>query len=228
VLAMLGCPESAKTTEDMCFHVGYRVWHSAMITIAPHDSLLGLIREKVLNSGLAHMPQSYCFLFKGHPLDPTVEATMRATEVATKSSQHLLLFIDTLQCASATPPKGKWVKWLAISFAGCILAICVCMPMTKRVYEAKQRSMPHKGGEAPSSKSSFDCVPLSELRNSRFFACIPSVKARAALLVRGRRSRPHKEGGAATVADTTDAIEQAMASPAGGDDDDEVRQHLLP
>ena len=33
VLALMGCPESAKSSEDACFHLGHRTWHSVMITI---------------------------------------------------------------------------------------------------------------------------------------------------------------------------------------------------
>ena len=47
VLAMLGCPEAAKASEDACFHVSHRTWHSAMITIMPHGARVLDIREQV-------------------------------------------------------------------------------------------------------------------------------------------------------------------------------------
>jgi len=134
VLAMIGCPEAAKTTEDMCFSMGHRTWHSAMITIADRDTTLSSIREKVLSSRLAHMPTNYCFLFKGYPLDPTIEKTLQATAVATSSEQgHSIVLIDNLQCTAikqATP-------MLSLSFMGTIyLAGAVVLVLLALTYLA--------------------------------------------------------------------------------------------
>jgi hypothetical protein len=46
VLALLGCPESGKTSDDACFHLDHRTWHSAMITIMKPNSMLNDIRDQ--------------------------------------------------------------------------------------------------------------------------------------------------------------------------------------
>ena len=51
-------------------------------------AVLSDIRAQVGHSGLAHMPTDFCFLFRGHPLDPTVEDTIGATRVAVHGRQH--------------------------------------------------------------------------------------------------------------------------------------------
>ena len=46
VLALLGCPEAVKASEDACFHLSHRTWHSAMITLMKPDSMLVDIRDQ--------------------------------------------------------------------------------------------------------------------------------------------------------------------------------------
>ena len=107
VLALLGCPDEAKATEDACFHLSHRTWHSAMVTIMRPDATLHDIREQVLASRLSHVPTNFCFLYNGHALDPNVEATIAASSVAvvttapdTHSSQFVVL-IDNVHCIIA-------------------------------------------------------------------------------------------------------------------------------
>jgi len=99
IVAMIGCPDASKTNEDACFHMGHRTWHSAMITIAERGTTLDKIREKVHNSGLLHMPLGFCFLFKGHPLDPSIESTLKAATISTPHEQHLIVFVDHEVCS---------------------------------------------------------------------------------------------------------------------------------
>ena len=104
VLALLGCPDAAKSSEDACFHLSHRTWHSAMVTIMGSASTLGDIREQVMHSRLSHVPTNFCFLFNGHALDPNVEATIKAESVAivsnppdTQGTQYIVL-IDNVHC----------------------------------------------------------------------------------------------------------------------------------
>ena len=47
VLALLGCPDTAKAAEDSCFHLAHRTWHSAMVTLMSPRASLATIREQV-------------------------------------------------------------------------------------------------------------------------------------------------------------------------------------
>ena len=51
------------------------------------------------------MPLGFCFLYKGHPLDPTVEAGVKAATVAMPHEQHLIVFIDNVQCGNIVAAK---------------------------------------------------------------------------------------------------------------------------
>ena len=53
-------------------------------------SMLIDIREQVAQSRLTHLPTNFCFLYNGHPLDPNVEASIRAAEVAIVSETQLM------------------------------------------------------------------------------------------------------------------------------------------
>jgi len=104
VLALLGCPDAAKASEDACFHLSHRTWHSAMVTIMSSESTLQSVREQVLLSRLSHVPTNFCFLYNGHALDPNVEETIKAASVAvvtntpeTHGSQFVVL-IDNVHC----------------------------------------------------------------------------------------------------------------------------------
>jgi len=130
VLALLGCPDAAKASEDACFHLSHRTWHSAMVTIMDAESTLYDIREQVVHSRLSHVPTNFCFLFNGHALDPNVEATIKAATVAVVASppdshgdpQHIVL-IDNVHCnigptfmgAMASPTPGITQLLLLIS-----------------------------------------------------------------------------------------------------------------
>ena len=48
-------------------------------------SMLIDIREQVVQSRLTHLPTNFCFLYNGHPLDPKVEGSITAEEVAVVS-----------------------------------------------------------------------------------------------------------------------------------------------
>ena len=50
VLALLGCPDAAKASEDACFHLSHCTWHSAMITLMKPDSMLVDIRDQGVNA----------------------------------------------------------------------------------------------------------------------------------------------------------------------------------
>ena len=65
-----------------CFTYGRRTWHSVMITLMKPEITLYYVRKQVGLSHLAHAPRDFCFLFKGHALDPTVEDKMRAMKAA--------------------------------------------------------------------------------------------------------------------------------------------------
>ncbi|KAL1511575.1 hypothetical protein AB1Y20_006369 [Prymnesium parvum] len=114
VLALLGCPEAAKASEDACFHLSHRTWHSAMITIMKPGSMLVDIREQaVVQSRLSHLPTNFCFLFNGHPLDPNVEASMKAVDVAVSHEAQYILLIDNVHCNIA-PEGGAWPSRLTL------------------------------------------------------------------------------------------------------------------
>ena len=123
VLALMGCPESAKSSEDACFHLGHRTWHSVMITIMKPTAMLSDIRAQVGHSGLAHMPTDFCFLFRGHPLDPTVEDTIGATRVAVPMSDHLVVLIDNEHCIFGRPetPIQTALAYTVLAAAAAIL-----------------------------------------------------------------------------------------------------------
>ena len=133
VLALLGCPDASKASEDACFHLSHRTWHSAMVTIMGADVTLHDIRDQVTNSRLSHVPTNFCFLFNGHALDPNVEETIKATSVAIKTtppdspsgSQYIVL-IDNVHCnigpkasiispfLSSTPGLGDFLMFASI------------------------------------------------------------------------------------------------------------------
>ena len=67
---------------DACFNYNRRTWHSVMITLMKPETTLYYVRKQVGLSHLSHVPRNFCFLFKGHALDPSVEDKMRAMKIA--------------------------------------------------------------------------------------------------------------------------------------------------
>jgi len=124
VLAMAGCPAASKAAEDACFNMNHRTWHSAMITIAPLDAMLSSLRTKVDSSGL-DMPHNFCFLYKSHPLDPSVEATVKALSAGVPIDQNIVLFIDNLQCNLDATARRGGIKNLDVIISATVL-ICAC------------------------------------------------------------------------------------------------------
>ena len=53
-----------------------------MITLMKPETTLYYVRKQVGLSHLSHVPRNFCFLFKGHALDPSVEDKMRAMKIA--------------------------------------------------------------------------------------------------------------------------------------------------
>ena len=53
-----------------------------MITLVKPEITLYYVRKQVGLSHFSHVPRDFCFLFKGHALDPTVEDKMRAMNAA--------------------------------------------------------------------------------------------------------------------------------------------------
>lgn len=95
ILALPGCPEG---NNDACFNYNRRTWHSVMITLMKPETTLYYVRKQVGLSHLSHVPRNFCFLFKGHALDPSVEDKMRAMKIAVHNEDQYMLFIDTTHC----------------------------------------------------------------------------------------------------------------------------------
>ena len=74
---------------EACFTYGRRAWHSVMITLMQPETTLYYVRKQVGLSHLSHVPPYFCFLFKGHALDPTVEDKMRAMKIAVHNEVRL-------------------------------------------------------------------------------------------------------------------------------------------
>eukprot|EP00965_Chrysotila_dentata_P188228 6172602-Pleurochrysis_carterae.AAC.1 len=118
VLAMIGCPEAAKTTE-IATQLSVQFERKHMSALACKSFLSST------SAAAAHA---------GYPLDPTIEKTLQATAVATSSEQgHSIVLIDNLQCTAikqATP-------MLSLSFMGTIyLAGAVVLVLLALTYLA--------------------------------------------------------------------------------------------
>lgn len=195
VLALLGCPDESKATEDACFHLAHRTWHSAMVTIMRSDSTLHDIREQVLTSRLSHVPTNFCFLFNGHALDPNVEATIKAYNIAipttapdTKDSQSVVL-IDNIHCVigpkslyssitGASSAGGMWIL-LALAFVfGIVSGIVYLVSQGKRTMKATYRYDRVPGQEVQEAQSLIDPEASSDQsdkaeRAGRRIPCFP-------------------------------------------------------
>ena len=53
-----------------------------MITLMKPETTLYYVRKQVGLSHFSHVPHDFCFLFKGHALDPSVEDKLRAMKIA--------------------------------------------------------------------------------------------------------------------------------------------------
>eukprot|EP00966_Prymnesium_polylepis_P210845 4882851-Prymnesium_polylepis.1 len=62
---------------------------------------------QVEQSRLSHLPTNFCFLYNGHPLDPNVEAAMKASEVAVSHESQYILLIDNVHCNIADPQRDR-------------------------------------------------------------------------------------------------------------------------
>ena len=60
-----------------------------MITLMKPETTLYYVRKQVGLSHFSHVPPYFCFLFKGHALDPTVEDKMRAMKIAVHNEVRL-------------------------------------------------------------------------------------------------------------------------------------------
>lgn len=159
VLAMLGCPDASKTSENACFHLSHRLWHSVMITVLPHDAVLLDIRDRVVQSRLSHVPSNFCFLVNGHPLDPNVEVQVKATETAVASDSQQIILIDNEQCRIGTETRGTWLpsaaaaKGLFVSQQGLSRPAAVILGVSvvalfvavACLYSARRSAEPHGG-----------------------------------------------------------------------------------
>ena len=77
------------------------------------DSSLADIREQVVLSRLAHVPTDFCFLYNGHPLDPNVEVSIRASNVAVAHESQFIVLIDNVHCNIG--PKTLVIRTLGVS-----------------------------------------------------------------------------------------------------------------
>ena len=57
-----------------------------MITLMKPETTLYYVRKQMSLSRFAHAPRDFCFLFKGHALDPSVEDKMRAMKIAVRNA----------------------------------------------------------------------------------------------------------------------------------------------
>ena len=53
-----------------------------MITLMKPETTLYYVRKQLGLSHFSHVPRDFCFLFKGHALDPSVEDKMRAMKIS--------------------------------------------------------------------------------------------------------------------------------------------------
>jgi len=95
ILALPGCPDD---NNDACFNFGHRTWHSVMITLLKPETSLYNVRKQVSLSRFSHVPSDFCFLYKGHALDPSVEVNMKAMKVAVHNEDQHVVFADTIHC----------------------------------------------------------------------------------------------------------------------------------
>ena len=157
VLALLGCPDASKSSEDSCFHLSHRTWHSAMVTIMKADSTLHDIRAQVLESRLSHVPTNFCFLMNGHALDPNVEATIKGASVsmqatgAGESQAQQIILIDNVHCnispkfgSSIMGALGGTIHPLVLSSAA-IICIAISVVLVAR-YLARASHSRHGHG----------------------------------------------------------------------------------
>lgn len=115
ILAMPGCPDD---NSDSCFNFGRRTWHSVMITLMKPETSLYYVRKQVGLSRFSNVPSDFCFLYKGHALDPSVEANMRAMKVAVHNEDQHVIFADTIHCkvGSESPTDNEII----------IIAVVIC------------------------------------------------------------------------------------------------------
>lgn len=78
---------------------------------------------------MSHLPTNFCFLLNGHPLDPSVEANIKAYDVAVSHDSQFILLIDNLQC-NIGPDSGTLMArrpsgLLAVILCVCLFGVCI-------------------------------------------------------------------------------------------------------
>ena len=73
-----------------------------MITLMKPETTLYYVRKQVGLSHFSHVPRNFCFLFKGHALDPSVEDSMRAMKIAVHNEVRVPCRLCTPR---STPPQ---------------------------------------------------------------------------------------------------------------------------
>jgi len=178
VLALLGCPDAGKASEDACFHLGHRTWHSAMATFMAATSTLQDIREQVKQSRLSHVPTNFCFLYNGHALDPNVEKTIRASDVSVVlggqgASQYVVL-IDNVHCNIGPPWNPVGALALATSsvigtspFIATTLLVCLLCSIAYVSLLAWKEARMCVVRHSRTRRCGYDRVPASETREAQ-------------------------------------------------------------
>lgn len=175
VLALLGCPDAAKASEDACFHLSHRTWHSAMATFMAASSTLQDIREQVRQSRLSHVPTNFCFLYNGHALDPNVEKTIQASDVSIVVpdgqgvSQYVVL-IDNIHCNIGPPssPLGSFAIMISTSpFIATIFLVCLACTIAYVSLLAWKEACVCFTRQSHTRHCGYDRVPASEARESQ-------------------------------------------------------------
>ena len=164
VLALLGCPDAAKASEDACFHLSHRTWHSAMVTIMDSESTLKDIRQQVEHSRLSHVPTNFCFLFNGHSLDPNVEGTIQASNVATVANppdstgtQYIVLIdnvhcnIDKMSFSDHLPASPSLMQFLVLCSICCSLGFFLYLGVYCRGQRRAKGATPYLYNRVPAS-----------------------------------------------------------------------------
>ena len=224
VLSMSGCPDGDATAETACFHVAHRQWHSILITVGETGfTTLYDLRSKAALSGMTQLPTNFCFLFNGHPLDPSAEANIRAVEVAFVYAEHYVVLIDNTRCnldayhAPLISPSMvfKSAPFLLLALAGLVWLVVACR---RRAKNSGYRALVghFEGVEARQIGAR---EPKKVTVPAPFQLCF-SRQTRA----RSQVGRVHRGGGGKTPADKPAAEDSAQIACALGDDE---RDELL-
>jgi len=130
-----------------------------MVTFASNISTLQALRAKVSGSGMLHMPRDYCFLYKGHPLDPSVEGTLHAAAVGLETESQVILFIDSVHCNLRPASDAAGValpRLLTYSLLppALLVALCFCAALLPC---ARRGCKDSRGRRHPASEAARHC-----------------------------------------------------------------------